>query len=435
MSTSKYTVPDFFDYSKIQKEKLCSLANYKKVLKEVQDVNDDFKTLRTRIEAVPDYLGIFHFLLYPSDGAIADKPICGRIFITSDYPQGPPIVHVLTMTNRYNVDIFNSSAYTLSTLHSSSCFDILKAGYAGSENSGSWKKDYTISALIASLLQSIVTINVPQQYGPEIQEFVTMEKLKKIHLEVDKTYNRYSRLMPEGLIIDGILSNKVITEQFIFKENQFISNTNNADNADSVIVSDPVTITSKKVLSIGLDLSKLQKNVNTVFSIVLTTNPKDLVGKIKDTILFRNGVTGTAAAKKGPKTNWFYHGRPLNQENLKVVVTLGHEEFTISYSVNDEPYVIHGDLPVAFLTKKDIENLRPGLKFYLCLLLKNKGGQQVSVNLFKPECGLISKPVSVVPVSVVPVSVVPVSVVPVSVVPVSVVLSVSVVEEDGFVVV
>lgn len=39
----------------------------------------------------------------------------------------------------------------------------------------------------------------------------------------------------------------------------------------------------------------------------------DLQGKKLNTILFRNGVTATAAKKlKNKNISWFYHGRPLN---------------------------------------------------------------------------------------------------------------------------
>jgi ubiquitin-protein ligase len=57
---------------------------------------------------VADTIGILHYLMYPADGAMADKPLCGRVLIPKEYPELPPVVHLLTPTNRYNVDVYNA---------------------------------------------------------------------------------------------------------------------------------------------------------------------------------------------------------------------------------------------------------------------------------------------------------------------------------------
>ncbi len=376
-----------FDYSKIS-DKLCTLYNYKRIQKEVSDVNNDFKTLRTRMELHPDFMGIIHFIQYPNDGAITGRPVCGRIIILKEYPNIPPVVHIFTKVHRYNVDIFNTHAYSLESLHSSSCFDILNVG-SGRNNDGSWKSDYTLSALISSLMQSIVSLVVPQQYGADIKEFVTMEKLLNIHKSIDYTYAKYSSLMPTGIIIQGIESFPIKTKSYFTFQNKFLRS--NKNNKDNIIISEPFEITDSKCIEI--DLKELNNNPSTVFSIILTSDPTDLVGKNPKTILFRNGVTGTAATKKFNKPIiWFYHGKPLNQENVKINVSLC-EEFTISYLENDK-YIIHGDLPVSFLRSKELVTYFTDIHtpMYLCILLKNKSeGKQVSIYMSEPEYGYFSK--------------------------------------------
>jgi len=71
-----------------------------------------------------------------------------------------------------------------------------------------------------------------------------------------------------------------------------------------------------------------------VFSVILSNKPGiDLFGNDSDTILLRNGVTGTAANKTaGDKIIWFYHGRLLNDGNLSVCIT--QDQFTMSYQAD-----------------------------------------------------------------------------------------------------
>jgi ubiquitin-protein ligase len=198
MEYSKDVDKDAFEFLKakenyndlVKTEKLCNALIWKRILREVKDVNDDFISLRTNIGIVEDTIGVLHFLLYPGDGALSEKPLCGRIIIPYDYPTSPPIVHLFTRTMRYNVDAYHGRAER-NAMGSSMCFDILRS----EQNGGIWNSQYTLSALIASLLQAIVSINVVQEYGGEKLEFVSMETLRSIHHSVDETYNAYKKVM------------------------------------------------------------------------------------------------------------------------------------------------------------------------------------------------------------------------------------------------
>src|SRR5574343_600207 len=280
-----------FDYETIR-HKLCSAQTFQRVLKEASDVNSEFHTLRTIIKAA-DTVGVLHFVQYPADGALTNKPIFGRILIPRDYPENPPIVHIFTKTERWNVDIYNGYCYRLDDMHSSACFDILRS----EDDGGTWKPEFTLSALLASLLQSIVSINVPQEYGSDIKEFVSMEKLESIYKNVSTTYNKYSQYIPEEARVESCVINKVSPVPIETNKLEFIQNSFSAM-TEMVLESNPFKLSDiKDSLSIGIDCSNLYKNMSTVFSIVLTTNPDDLTGKKNETVLFRNGVTGTAAKK------------------------------------------------------------------------------------------------------------------------------------------
>ena len=103
----------------LTKGKLCGPTVWKRVLREMKDVNDDFHSLRTHMAPVADMIGVLHFLVYPADGAMADKPLCGRILIPKYYPKVPPVVHLFTQTNRYNVDVYRWYIDSLDDMHSS----------------------------------------------------------------------------------------------------------------------------------------------------------------------------------------------------------------------------------------------------------------------------------------------------------------------------
>ena len=302
----------------VEKDLLCGQQQWLRVLREVANVNKDFNNLRTYIAPVSSFIGVFHYLIYPADGAMADQPLCGRVLIPKNYPIAPPVVHLFNRTNRYNVDVFRdySRAAYLPEMESSMCFDILKT----KERGGTWRPEFTLSALMASLIQAIVCINVPQTDGSEKLEYVTMESLEAVHQNVKETISLHQETMPRQRTIQKIESVPVKSKWLWFEE--YISA--RKDKQFQIVTSEQAIQLQVKgykkdrhVYSIGFDLSDLKSNPSTVFSIVLSNNPKDPLGERESTILVRNGVTATAAKKRLRRDmKWFYHGKPLNQGKL-----------------------------------------------------------------------------------------------------------------------
>jgi len=66
---------------------------------------------------------------------------------------------------------------------SSICFDIVKP--IDYPQSG-WKSNYTITTVVASIMDAIVSYKVQQMYGGEKEEFVTMESLESSYSNVKK---------------------------------------------------------------------------------------------------------------------------------------------------------------------------------------------------------------------------------------------------------
>lgn len=55
---------------------------YKRVIKEIIEVNNDFHSLRTVITpSVSGMMNLFNFVMYPNDGAFCSLPLIGRIII------------------------------------------------------------------------------------------------------------------------------------------------------------------------------------------------------------------------------------------------------------------------------------------------------------------------------------------------------------------
>ncbi len=98
---------------------------YKRVIKEIIDVNNDFHSLRTVITpSVSGNMSLFNFVMYPNDGAFCSLPLIGRIIIPPTYPTDPPVFHLFTRTNRMNLDVYSS--FVNDEKHSSICFDLVK---------------------------------------------------------------------------------------------------------------------------------------------------------------------------------------------------------------------------------------------------------------------------------------------------------------------
>jgi hypothetical protein len=91
-----------------------------------------------------------------------------------------------------------------------------------------------------------------------------------------------------------------------------------------------LTLQSNQYKTIEFELINLTPEF--VLSFILTNNANDMKGSKSDTIIFRNGVTATAA-KKLPKKplNWFYHGKPLNGGDMKINLTITPNQFAMSY--------------------------------------------------------------------------------------------------------
>ena len=110
---------------------------YKRLLREISDVNEDYFSLRTVVTpSINGMMNVFNFVMYPNDGAFCSLPLIGRIVIRTTYPTEPPVFHLFTRTNRYNLDVFNSQAVNNQMDNSSICFDIVKPTYV---NLSTWR--------------------------------------------------------------------------------------------------------------------------------------------------------------------------------------------------------------------------------------------------------------------------------------------------------
>lgn len=355
-----------------------NLKSHSRVLKEIKELNDEFHSLRTVMHPDPeDHINLFYFTMVPNDGAMAHQPLVGRMIIPKTYPEDPPVIHLFTKTGRYNVDVYNWYISNPEALHSSMCFDVLRS----EKNAGIWKPTYTISCLFASLMQAVVSYMVPQQYGAEVAEFVTMEKLATIYYNVKTAFETYKKLVPpipEIKLIDALP-----VECDMLKFPQVIQSYDNQ--RELIVSSDPFYLQGKDKKTVGFDLSELHHGM--VFSVILSNKTDDPVGKKPGTILLRNGVTATAAKKLyDGQISWFYHGKPLNQDKLKIIVTVAEDQFTICYLEGDR-VIVHGDCPVSFLRKAEIGVVKQ--PFYLNIFLKKKSGGKVKLPVFKPNSGFI----------------------------------------------
>jgi ubiquitin-protein ligase len=371
----------YFAYNNVNAS--LSLKIYKKVLAEVDDLNNDFHTLRTVMHPDKDeHINLFYFVMMPNDGAMAHMPLVGRMIIPPTYPNDPPVIHLYTETYRYNVDVYRGYIKSPQNMHSSMCFDVLNS----KQNGGIWEPTFTISCLFASLMQALVSIQVPQQYGNDVTEFVSMEKLEFIHNSIMKTYNQYKDVIPEIPKIKPIIGTPVKVNKFVFPNTITTYN----HNGDLIVSSQAFYLQSddnNNNFGIGIDLGQIHYGV--VFSIILSNSTNDLVGKLKNTILIRNGITATAAKKvAGGQTRWFYHGKPMTDENLKLYITVANDQFTICTQNNEGQFIVQGDAPVSGLTEKQIGNVKNQV-FYLNLFLKKKNGYPITIKTFPIENGYI----------------------------------------------
>jgi ubiquitin-protein ligase len=344
---------------------------FARVNQEVDELNHS-PSLRTTIKPDPnDELGLYYFTMLPNDGPMANLPIIGRMYIPETYPMDPPVIHVFTKTNRYNVDAFHKQGLTNNKNFSSLCFDILRS----KENKGIWLPEYTISCLFASLMQAIVCYDVPQQYGPDKPEAVSMENLAKLKQTVLKTFEEYVDKVPPITLYEKVEALAISTCN-ILSFDPIISTHNNTN--EKIVHSQPFDLVESMTCS--FDLSDLKNNPNVIFSIILSNDPSDPFGKKPKTILVRDGVTATAAKKTQNKsTKWFYHGIPMNDGVKQITVTLYKKQFTFSYlDETSGKMLIFGDSVVSFLHGKEFEI---NDKFFLSLYLKKKLAQSPQISI------------------------------------------------------
>lgn len=107
-------------------------------------------------------------------------------------------------------------------------------------------------------------------------------------------------------------------------------------------------------------------------------------------------MTATAAKKlPNKKLNWFYHGKPLNNGDMLLNITITGKQFIFSYqdeSTNGE-WTIHGDTPLTRLDKKVVGDLSKQ-NFYLVIFVKNKNkklGGKFSLGQVFTNVGYIHK--------------------------------------------
>ncbi|KAI1166208.1 hypothetical protein F5B18DRAFT_607738 [Nemania serpens] len=347
----------------------------KRVWDEIQDVNADFFNLRTVIAPSPDDdLSRFYFAMSPNDGALAHMTVVGCFYIPDTYPESPPVVHCYTRTGRYNVDVYHADhSGVWSRTRSTLCFDILRSKASG----GAWRPEYSISSLFASLMSAIVSFYVPQEYGPARPEYVSMEKLEAVKRAAVSVYHRHKHLIPSIPRIPLVEATMVPAEQMSFPD------TITAKGQTKVSLG-PIYLQTpdQSVQTFAVDLSRLHEGI--VFSVILSNSNNDLVGKKSGTILVRNGVTATAARKRANEnTQWFYHGKPMNDGDMRLHVTIGMDQMTLAYYSGGRLYV-HGDCPVSRLSSSQIGDVR-GVPFYVHIYMNQKSGDPGEITLLDTE--------------------------------------------------
>lgn len=340
-------------------------VSIQRVWREVKEVNRHFFNLRTILQPDEQNALMWYFVTLPNDGAHAHLPLIGRLIIPQTYPQDPPVVQLYNKTGRYNVDVF--SHRIRSTTHSTLCFDILRPKSAG----GKWKPEFTLSSLFASLMASIVSFYVPQGYGQDRAEYVSMEKLVQIKRDNALTYQQHKHHVPPVPTIPIVLAAAVDADRMVFPDSPDLLEVHKRQK-EVTSTYGPIFLQdeTQAPLSFAVDLSNLQPGV--VFSVILTSDPTDLAGKEQDTILCRNGVTATAARKQFRQTtNWYYHGKPMDG-STQLWVTITATQFTMAYEQGDK-LIVHGDCPISKLSSLEVGDVK-GKPFYVCVYMKRKFG-------------------------------------------------------------
>jgi hypothetical protein len=217
----------------------------------------------------------------------------------------------------------------------------------------------------------ILTVNVTQSCGTVIPEYVTMEKLASVKLSASKVLAQHARHLPFIPPIPVVKATPVPAVP-LFAPQTFDAG------VPGVLTSSPFFLqdNSDVVRTFAVDLSALDLDI--VFSVILSNSKTDFVGRKADTILVRNGVTATAARKVvGKKTQWFYHGKPMNDGDMLLHVSVGRDQMTFAYQ-EDGKMIVHGDCPVSRLGKGDIGDV-VGVPFFVHVVTKDKSVRKPGV--------------------------------------------------------
>jgi hypothetical protein len=193
-----------------------------------------------------------------------------------------------------------------------------------------------------------------------------MARLKSVKADAKDVYERHKSHLPEVPrlpLVEAI----VVPAKSLFAPQEIIAG------CPGVITSEPIYLQtgSDEAHSFAIDLSGLHEGV--VFSVILTNRkePTDLIGRRASTILVRNGVTATAARKTATgRTVWFYHGKPMNDGDMRLHVTIGRDQMTFAYYEDGRLYV-HGDCPVSRLSVDNIGDVKD-IPFYVHIYTKEK---------------------------------------------------------------
>ena len=191
-----------------------------------------------------------------------------------------------------------------------------------------------------------------------------MSRLRQAKYDAKKTFETYKSRLPEVPRIPLVEATAVPAKSL------FAPSTIEAGRPD-LITSEPIFLQTgtDEVRSFAVDLSRLHAGI--VFSVILSSSPTDILGRELATILVRNGVTATAARKvKGKPMAWFYHGKPMNDGDMRLHVTIGRDQMTFAYYEDGRLYV-HGDCPLSRLSKEHIGDVK-GIPFYVHIYTKDK---------------------------------------------------------------
>src|SRR2546430_1958781 len=150
------------------------------------------------------------------------------------------------------------------------CFDIFRSR----QNGGTWDSKYTISCLFASLMQALVTPTVPQEYGYDLYEFVSMEKLEGIKRSVQTTYLRHKEKIPRLPEVPTIRATAIPAKpmRFMHPLRQTSTRTLEFKGSDTYVSQQIYLQTTRgEAWSTLLDLNNLHPGV--VFSAILSNKP------------------------------------------------------------------------------------------------------------------------------------------------------------------